>query len=137
MAVLYHDANNNGIGDFNETQFTESVRVMEPGDSTILLLKWRQPLTIAGDIALVDISHLGDERPEDNSRTLLVRQKFVDTGVVINEFMYTPRTPYPEWVELFNRGEFPVDLQAGPCMMQAQPVRLLIPASFFRATLLF
>ncbi len=102
LATLYYDANRNGSGEFGETQSAESVPLIEPGDSTIVLLLWRRPQTVEGEPGLLVVDHVGDERPVDNSRAVFVRQKFVDTGIVINEFVHTPHSPEPEWVEHSN-----------------------------------
>lgn len=110
LATLYYDANENGSGEFGETQSAESVPLMEPGDSITVLLLWRRPQTVEGEPGLLVVDHIGDERPVDNSRAVFVRQKFVDTGIVINEFVHTPHSQEPEWVELLNNGDFPVDL---------------------------
>lgn len=107
---LYYDANNDTLGTPEETQAGRDIPQMEPGDSLLLFLQWKRPLTVEGERGLLIIDHPDDERPTDNVGTVSVREKFVDTGVIVNEFIYAPAAPEPEWVELKNRGEFPVDL---------------------------
>ncbi|MGE3799835.1 MAG: lamin tail domain-containing protein [Candidatus Kapaibacterium sp.] len=110
-AALYYDANNDSIGTPNEQQSGRSIPSIEPGDSSTVFLSWNRVLTVMGEQGLVVVDNPNEERPTDNSRLILIREKFVDTGVIVNEVMYTPGNAEPEWVELFNRGIFPVDLQ--------------------------
>lgn len=109
-ASLYFDNNNDGIGTPDEAQSGKSVPQIEPGDSLSVALPWVRPLTVHGEPGLLVLDHPGDEQPADNSATVQVREKFVDTGIVINEFIYAPAAPEPEWVELQNRGSYPVEL---------------------------
>lgn len=107
---LYFDENNDGDGTPAEAQSGKSVPQIEPGDSLSLALPWVRPLTVHGEPGLLALDHPGDEQPADNRAIVQVREKFVDTGIVINEFIYAPAAPEPEWVELQNRGSYPVEL---------------------------
>lgn len=107
---LYHDADGDSAGTPDETQGGRSIPQIDPDDSTVVLLRWNRPLTVEGEPGLVVVDHPEDERPQDNRSMVLVREKFVDTGIVVNEFIYAPAAPEPEWIELFNRGRYPVDL---------------------------
>ncbi len=109
--VLYHDANNDTLGTPDEVQSGRQIAPLGSGDSVEIILRWNRSLTVDGEIGLVVVDHPGEERPENNYARFIVRQKFVDTGVVINEIMYDPDSPEPEWVELYNRGTLPTNLQ--------------------------
>ena len=109
--LLYHDANNDTVGTIDEAQSGRQLPPLESGDSLEIVLLWKRTLTVNGEVGLVVIDHPGEERPEDNAKRFIVRQKLADTGVIINEIMYDPDSPEPEWVELYNRGELSVNLQ--------------------------
>ena len=133
--ALYHDADGDATGTPDKQQAGRLLPSVQPGDSLILPLRWNRPLTISGETALIVIDHPGEERPEDNSLTLSVRQKFVDTGVAINEIMYTPGNTEPEWIELINRGDLPVDLKDwrlhdGSSARPRLPSLTLLPGDF-------
>ncbi len=50
------------------------------------------------------------------------------TGVVVNEIMYAPSSPEPEWIELVNRGNDPVNLKKWQ-ISDATASRHILPAT--------
>lgn len=135
LVLLAYDENGDGEIQIGETQATEEIRNVNAGDSIVVLLPWRRSQTVGGEPALLEIDFSIDERTGNNLRAFPVRTKFADTGVLINEFVYDPASPQPEWVELYNAGELPVDL-AGWVLHDAGASRptidsgLILPGEF-------
>lgn len=50
-----------------------------------------------------------DENPSNDTASIWLR--IGEGNVIVNEIMYAPAAGEPEWVELFNRGQTPVDVQ--------------------------
>ena len=44
-------------------------------------------------------------------RTVYVGGHAVTSGIIINEIMYAPQTPEPEWVEIFNNSSIPINIK--------------------------
>ncbi len=60
-----------------------------------------------------EITFTKDEKPDNDliSSTILIRpipNKYAD--IVINEIMFSPKNDEPEWIELFNRSDLPINL---------------------------
>jgi hypothetical protein len=51
-----------------------------------------------------------------------------EPGIVVNEIMYAPASPEPEWIELFNRGSEPANLKKWQ-VTDATASRHLLPAT--------
>jgi hypothetical protein len=54
--------------------------------------------------------YASDQDTTDNSATIILYPSPLQTTVVINEIMYAPQSPEPEWLELYNSGSEPVTL---------------------------
>ncbi len=52
-----------------------------------------------------------DRNTDNNVYTLFLHPAPVHSSVVINEIMYAPASPEPEWIELYNRSSAPVNLR--------------------------
>lgn len=77
-----------------------------PGDSITVSAVWSG--TGTGTPILVEIHCPEDQNPENNSGQSAWNPK---PGLVINEIMYSPESPAPEWVELFNNTGAPLNLE--------------------------
>ncbi len=51
-----------------------------------------------------------DEEPTNNSDAKTIRVGYFPATIVINEIMYQPVARQPEWIELFNPGDSPINL---------------------------
>lgn len=108
---LHFDADRDGLGSVDEILGGRAIDPIPAGDSIALTLTWPRPLTVDGEVALLELEHSDDERPDDNRASLLLRIPRTDTGVIISEFLYDPSDDTPEFIELYNRSNQPVDLE--------------------------
>ncbi|MCX5800740.1 MAG: lamin tail domain-containing protein [Candidatus Eisenbacteria bacterium] len=61
-------------------------------------------------MTLEAVLRLGEDENRSND-TASTSLRVGEGDVVVNEIMYAPATGEPEWVELFNRGQMPVDVR--------------------------
>lgn len=60
----------------------------------------------------IELSCAGDLNPVNNRVIVPFKVGYSPGGVIINEIMYNPFTGQNEWIELYNPGDQPVDLNA-------------------------
>jgi len=109
-AILYEDLNENSIMDSIEIRNSKNFSVaLESGDSTMFDIE--APGMPEGSHRLgVTVSLAGDEKPGNNTNFILVRIEPLNNPVIINEIMYRPSTGLAEWIEIYNRGEQPINM---------------------------
>lgn len=110
------------ILDQNENRFFETNEKMLSLDNLILLPGDTLKENFTGTFAGVDtirmlgiINFASDENNENDS--LLIIKPLIQTDIkrhdiVINEFMYAPNSPYPEWIEFYNRSSSPLNIKS-------------------------
>lgn len=111
---FYVDLNKDSTFQNNEklSEFT-SLQTLESTDSILI------ELNIDGLLSgvyksLLNISFPDDENTSNNflSKSITILPPPLSfNSIVINEIMYAPRSPEPEWVELYNRTEQPINLK--------------------------
>lgn len=78
---------------------------LPPGDSLMADCGWTAP---EGPVDLISVSVCpGDSFPQDDTLTCTWN---LDGPVVVNEIMYAPAPGEPEWIEILNRSEVPVEI---------------------------
>ncbi len=110
--LTFYDHNRNGRPESGEVvENFPHPDPLSPGDSLILRGQF-------SDLPFGELHPgvaLQIEGDGDTTNNVAVATVFVDNPagvpVVINEIMFQPRTGYEEWVELYNRGEEPVNLR--------------------------
>lgn len=107
--ALYHDADGDTLASDAEELSRSPVPSILPLDSVTLVLNWPRPLTARGEKGIVSLKAEGEANVQDNAGLFTARLPLADGGVVVNEFMYAPASPEPEWIELLNSGTLPVD----------------------------
>lgn len=85
-------------------------RVMAPGDSTTVDVVWTDVAPGVHTI-FAQVFHPADEDTTDNKTVATLSVGFTPGSVVLNEIMYDPSRDEPEWLELFNGGQNPVNLK--------------------------
>ncbi len=110
---LYRDANSDSVAQQSELISTQQGFALTSGDSTTLIFTTVD--FISGSnmfISSVDVV------PEDDltnnisfSKVNGVSINEVRSDIVINEIMYAPTSPQPEWIEIFNRSSKTIDLK--------------------------
>jgi hypothetical protein len=110
---IYNDINFDSTGTPGELIFSQIYSNLLPGDSTeITAILTSLP---AGNYQIIaKVIFIPDENLVNNEliKTFIVYppgNNFND--VVINEIMYAPTTGEPEWIELYNRQAFPINLK--------------------------
>ena len=100
-----------------------------PGDSVCVELQWVSSGSGTPVEALVQCAE--DENPGNDGKTVPWDP---DPGLAINEIMYSPGTPGPEWVELYNGTGSSVELSSyvfsDPDAAAALPGYLLEPGAY-------
>ncbi len=110
---FFIDANADSIPQQSELLLTINQSSLLSGDST--MINFNTNSFIEGNnyfIALINAS------PDDDSTNNIAFSKIIGVEVnvlrndlVINEFMYAPNSPEPEWIEIFNRSNKIIDLK--------------------------
>lgn len=98
---LFDDINRDSVGQTAERFRQLSPPPINPGDSLTVQVQW-SGFTSGDHQILAVISTSGDENSTNNRGILSFVAGLTPRSVVINEIMYAPGSPEPEWVELFN-----------------------------------
>ncbi|MFA6596569.1 MAG: lamin tail domain-containing protein [Ignavibacteriaceae bacterium] len=124
-AEVFLDTNKNSLGETEEKVFEQKLS-LNPNDSTTILCQL-QNLVVGNYQIIVSITLEADENQANNSKlaafTVLGKPNSFN-DLVINEIMYAPTTGEPEWVELFNRSEKPINLKKWKISDNATPVAI-------------
>ncbi len=108
-AILFQDSNGDLKYDGNELGDSVVVGEISPGDSIEVSLR-TGALTFGSHRFGIVVNSASDERISNNSRSFILKVGLAPSTVVINELMYAPVSPEPEWIELYNASNSPVDL---------------------------
>ena len=110
---IFNDANFDSTADPSEIIFTQQYNNLASGDSstasTVL-----SSLPSGNYQIIAKVIFAPDEKPENNQLVksfAVFPPGAVYNDVVVNEIMYAPSTGEPEWVELYNRTSFPINLR--------------------------
>jgi len=104
------DWNNDSTLVAEEIVYTD-ILSLEPGDSVVLFPELPEaPKGMVNVLALIDFD---DDKPQNNQFSLTLKVPYPKGCLVINEFMYAPRTDGGgEWVELYNISADPINLRS-------------------------
>jgi hypothetical protein len=110
---IFNDANFDSTADPGEIIFTQQYNNLASGDSiTASTIMNALP---AGNYQIISkVVFTLDEKPDNNQliKTFVVFPPGNNyNDVVINEIMYAPSSGEPEWIELFNRTNNPINLK--------------------------
>ena len=110
---IYNDANFDSIADPGELIFSQNFFNLSSGDSltvsTILNTLPAGNYQVIGRVIFVDDEDLSNNELIIEFTVFPPGNNFND--VVLNELMYTPSSGEPEWVELFNKTDSPLNLK--------------------------
>lgn len=110
---FYHDLNFDSLADENELISTKEISLIKSGEEDSTQFTFAE-LNTGTNQFLVIVEFAEDEFTSNNSATLIVNavQYNEQRGdIVINEIMYAPNSPEPEWIEIFNRSEKQIQLK--------------------------
>jgi len=106
---LWTDTENDSIPD--EQIETSSPISLNAGDSIEVTFSRKILLTESTKYFIIKLASAGDEFVDNNEAYLKIVAGTKTNSIVINEIMYLPLNDEPEWIELYNRSENPVDLR--------------------------
>lgn len=102
---LYLDSDLNGIGDNSELFSSEQVSLIESNE--IIAEQFITDSFIPGiNRFIISIVFAPDEFPDNNYYLFSIKGVEINEirgDLVINEIMYAPNAPEPEWIEVYNR----------------------------------
>lgn len=119
---LFNDVNNDGMESAGELLLTIPGSSIDPG--VMQPVEGEFSLPEAGQYQLgVRIDSPEDENPANDFQitSLLVGS----STVIVNEVMYDPEGNEPEWIELYNRTDLPIDLKDWSWKDSGETVRLI------------
>jgi len=100
---IYKDINFDSVAQQSELLYQTSPSALNPNDSITIL--YAVPNIDSGKKQYIGkIIFPGDEDTLNNvkMKSVTISGQAVLTGLIINEIMYAPQSPEPEWVELYN-----------------------------------
>ncbi len=113
LFYLYLDLNNDSTGQTNERIREEIVNGLAVGDSTTFTTA--SPVSEKGKHFFIAEIRYGRDQYEFNNllkyELVISAEPLPFNSLIINEFMYAPQDDEPEWIEIFNRSESPIDIK--------------------------
>ncbi len=113
IASFFIDLNGDSIFQNNEKFFEETFsQFLNSGDSVTFEFTL-QGLPSGTYTSIFKVSIQGDENEANNSikkQIKILQPPLALNSIIINEIMYAPKSPEPEWIELFNRTNESIDL---------------------------
>lgn len=111
---IYRDANFDSIGDDAELiPQNLPLQSLDP-DQLVLLSLTTQNVLLGANQFIVQVNFVNDEFTDNNVSLFNingVQLNEVRGDLVINEIMYAPTSPEPEWIELFNKSSKTINLR--------------------------
>ncbi len=126
VLTIFEDRNGDGVGETEEILSGRTLGAISSGDSSLSEFLWSESIPITGRFAIAVITALRDDDRRNDTARLLLLPPYGRGGPVINEFMADPEDDEPEWVELYNGEDRPVNL-AGWVLHDAGSARPEIP----------
>lgn len=110
---IYNDVNFDSSGSPEELIFTQSFNNLSPNDS--ITVNAQINFALEGDYQLIGRVIFPEDKDTLNN-TKVIRFTVYPPGnefndIVINEIMYAPSSGEPEWIELYNQTESPINLK--------------------------
>lgn len=109
---LYYDLNRNGTGEITELIGEHNFSELLPGDS-INFTYIVNDIPLGRGVMISEIKFDKDEFLDNNfiyKEINVVELNVFPREIVINEIMYSPQAPEPEWIELFNNTNKTIDI---------------------------
>ncbi|MEW6194401.1 MAG: lamin tail domain-containing protein [Bacteroidota bacterium] len=110
---FFYDSNNNNIPDDNELLSWKSVTALMPGLTATEQFNFDQ-LVQGNNRFILEVEFNLDEDLSNNLSSLNVYATQINEmpgDIVINEIMYAPISPEPEWIEIVNRSQKIINLK--------------------------
>ena len=111
--LFYKDLNKDSIPQPNELISNLSGNSIQPNDSAIYTVSTNN-FENGVNSFIAKINFTDDEDTTNNFAITKISAAQINEGrndIVINEFMYAPTSPQPEWIEIFNRSDKIINLK--------------------------
>ncbi len=110
---IYNDLNLDSVGTLNELIYSSNFTNLNPGDSievqTFLYNLAQGEYQIIADVIFNEDENLNNNKLMKRFTVYPPANNYND--IVINEIMYAPLSPEPEWIELYNRTDQTINLK--------------------------
>jgi len=113
LVSLYYDVNMDSIPQYNELVSAINSPLLLPGDSAQLIIS-TDSFGEGVNYFISELTVLPDDDTTNNTAYTFFTGIIVSEArndLIVNEFMYDPDTPQPEWIEIFNRSDKPLNLK--------------------------
>ncbi len=109
---LYRDANADSIAQLSELIATQFGTPLPSGDSTFFNFTTNDFVLGTNYFISTVITSLDDDTTNNIAFSNIIGTTIneVRNDLTINEFMYSPQSPQPEWIEIYNRSNKVIDL---------------------------
>ena len=110
---LYKDLNADSIAQQNELLKTFNETGLMPSDSSKIYFEVNE-FSAGKNYLIAEIKYNNDEDTNNNVAFTSFSCAIINeirNDLIINEFMYAPTSPEPEWVEIYNRSKKIIDLK--------------------------
>jgi hypothetical protein len=108
---VFLDCNNDFTSQPNELAVKSSnLSGLYPEDSASFVLR-ATPANFQARNAMAVVEYLSDQDTTNNALWAKIKYSYTEKCLVVNEMMYAPKSPEPEWVELFNASTDSVNLR--------------------------
>ncbi|MDI6767995.1 MAG: lamin tail domain-containing protein [Bacteroidota bacterium] len=108
---FYEDYNRNSKPDIDELFFSTIInQILQPNDSAFISTSVYT--SQIGDRPIIVKTLLADDQnPMNDIKLIILAVGLPPRTLVINEIMYAPKSPEPEWIEIYNCSSDTVDLK--------------------------
>jgi hypothetical protein len=110
IVEFYEDKNHDSLPQPNEIFLsTSNQKLLQPSDTTIIQAVLTQT-SFGKEWIFINSILTGDQNPANNIKKQILSIGIPPYSVVVNEIMFAPDSPEPEWIELYNNYSDTVDL---------------------------
>ncbi len=136
---LFNDTNRDGFPQPSEKVDSVNISTLNSNDSLIVYFNFSSSI-IGENYLIAEVHQAQDEFAGNNSMQFVLDVVEINeqrNDLVINEIMYAPSAPEPEWIEIFNRSSKTIDLRNYQIADSRDTVKvihkstLILPDSFF------
>jgi hypothetical protein len=110
IVEFYEDKNHDSLPQPNEIFLsTSNQELLQPSDTVIIQAVLTQS-SFGKEWIFINSILAGDQNPVNNIKKQILSVGIPPYSVVVNEIMFAPNSPEPEWIELYNNYSDTVDL---------------------------
>lgn len=108
-AHFFWDSNEDSVCHVSEIFFSSQNLTLNTNCSLNIKGEWLQPVSGIKNVGLL-IQYTGDENQNNKQKLISLEISDSSKSLIINEIMVAPLPGDPEWIELYNPTEIPIDL---------------------------